>query len=88
MKYLISYDITDDNLRNQISKYLEEFAYRLQYSVFVCDMERARADVVWKHLVKMAAGDAERGLETVRASSSRRTIKSSGACRFVRSMAL
>ena len=62
MKYLISYDITDDNLRNQISKYLEEFAYRLQYSVFVCDMDRARADVVWKNLLKMSADDTERGL--------------------------
>ena len=60
MKYLISYDIADDKL--QISKYLEEFAYRLQFSVFVCDADRARAKEIWNALVKMAADDAERGL--------------------------
>ena len=62
MKYLISYDIADDGLRTQIAKYLEDFASRLQYSVFVCDMERERADAVWKQLLKMSANDAERGL--------------------------
>lgn len=31
---LISYDISDDKLRTNFSKYLEKFGYRLQYSLF------------------------------------------------------
>ena len=31
---IISYDIADDKLRNQFSKYLCRFGYRLQYSVY------------------------------------------------------
>jgi len=34
---IISYDISDDKLRTQFSKYLEKFGYRLQYSVFEID---------------------------------------------------
>lgn len=31
---IISYDISDNKLRSQFSKYLLKFGYRLQYSVF------------------------------------------------------
>jgi CRISPR-associated protein Cas2 len=31
---IITYDIHDDKLRTQFSKYLTKFGYRLQYSVF------------------------------------------------------
>ncbi len=31
---LVSYDISNDKLRNKFSKYLSKFGYRLQYSVF------------------------------------------------------
>ena len=62
MKYLICCDITDDKLRDDIAKYLEVFAFRLQYSVFVCDLSAARSDVVWKRLSEMAMQDEERGL--------------------------
>lgn len=31
---IIAYDIHDDKLRSQFSKYLTKFGYRLQYSVF------------------------------------------------------
>lgn len=34
---VISYDIADDKLRRQFSKYLERFGHRLQYSVFQID---------------------------------------------------
>lgn len=34
---LISYDISDDKLRTQFSKYLKRFGHRLQYSVFEID---------------------------------------------------
>ena len=31
---IVTYDISDDKLRTKFSKFLEEFGYRLQYSVF------------------------------------------------------
>lgn len=31
---IISYDISNDKLRNSFSKYLSQFGHRLQYSVF------------------------------------------------------
>ena len=37
---LISYDISDDKLRTQFSKYLQKFGHRIQYSVFEIDNSR------------------------------------------------
>ncbi len=34
---IISYDISDDKLRNRFSKYLEKFGHRIQFSVFEID---------------------------------------------------
>lgn len=34
---LISYDISNDKLRTQFSKYLQKFGHRIQYSVFEID---------------------------------------------------
>ena len=31
---LVSYDIADDKVRTQFSKFLKKFGYRIQYSVF------------------------------------------------------
>lgn len=41
MFYVISYDITDDKRRNKVAKILENYACRVQYSVFeiICDKE-------------------------------------------------
>ena len=48
---VVSYDISNDKLRNKFSKYLSRFSHRLQYSVFeiensnkilknvICDIE-------------------------------------------------
>lgn len=38
MKIIICYDIEDDRDRYRLVKYLESFAYRLQYSVFECEL--------------------------------------------------
>ena len=34
MKMLVTYDIANDKLRTQFSKFLEKFGHRKQYSVF------------------------------------------------------
>ena len=54
MRYLICYDIPDDKTRDNIVNYLERFAWRVQYSVFSCRLEPARAALVWKDLLAIA----------------------------------
>lgn len=57
MRYLISYDISNDRVRDKIVRYLEGFAFRLQYSVFTCNLKTADAKNVWRDLISIAAGD-------------------------------
>jgi len=40
MFVIISYDIVDDKRRNKISKMLEDYGIRVQYSVFECLIEK------------------------------------------------
>ncbi len=39
MRYLISYDVSDDKRRYRVVEALKDFAHRVQYSVFECDLE-------------------------------------------------
>lgn len=55
MRYLICYDIPEDELRGKIVRYLEEFAYRLQYSVFQCNLDARAAEFVWLELLSIVA---------------------------------
>ena len=41
MRYLIIYDITDDNLRNHVSELLKDYGLqRIQYSAFIGNLRR------------------------------------------------
>ena len=39
MRYLISYDVSDDKRRRRIVEALKDYAHRVQYSVFECDLK-------------------------------------------------
>lgn len=43
---LVSYDISDNKLRNKFSKFLSKFGYRLQYSVFQIDNSERILNIV------------------------------------------
>ncbi len=44
---IVSYDISDDKLRNKFSKYLSKFGHRMQYSVFeIHNSERILTNIV------------------------------------------
>lgn len=43
MRYIICYDITDDHRRNRIADTLKDYGQRVQYSVFVADLDDALA---------------------------------------------
>ena len=38
MRWVISYDITDDKRRRKLSKLLSEYGTRVQFSIFECDI--------------------------------------------------
>lgn len=37
-RFVVSYDISDTKIRSRISRILEEFGERIQFSVFECDL--------------------------------------------------
>ena len=39
MRIVVSYDISDDKRRRKVAKIMEGYGYRVQYSVFECDLE-------------------------------------------------
>lgn len=40
MTYVVTYDITENKIRNRLARYLEDYGLRLQKSVFVIQLER------------------------------------------------
>lgn len=49
--YIISYDISKDKKRRKISKELENYGKRVQYSVFECELDKKRFEELYKKLV-------------------------------------
>ncbi len=41
MFHIISYDITDNKMRNKMCRLLKDYGARVQYSVFECELEPA-----------------------------------------------
>ena len=50
MKYIICYDIKEDKIRNHVVKYLEERAFRIQFSVFSCKCNNKEIKDIWQKL--------------------------------------
>ena len=48
MKYLITYDIENNKRRKKVSDELEAYGYRVNYSVFECELNKTKM----KNLVK------------------------------------
>ncbi len=48
MFVIISYDIVDDKKRNKVSKVLENYGTRVQYSVFECLIEEEQLEKIKK----------------------------------------
>lgn len=41
MRYLVCYDVTDDHRRNRIADTLKDYGARIQFSVFLADLDDA-----------------------------------------------
>lgn len=50
MRIVISYDISDDKRRTKVAKIMEGHGYRVQYSVFECDLDDAQLKKLWQRL--------------------------------------
>jgi CRISPR-associated protein Cas2 len=60
MKYLICYDVTETRIRSKMSKYLEGFGHRIQYSVFICEASTEKIVGAKKKLERLAAKSSKR----------------------------
>ncbi|MCI4626032.1 MAG: CRISPR-associated endonuclease Cas2 [Candidatus Magnetoovum sp. WYHC-5] len=62
MTYIISYDISDDNIRLGVGKLLEGFGLRVQKSVFECRI----SDTYFAEIRKTIAGMIDKETDNVR----------------------
>lgn len=57
--YIISYDIVDTKRRNLVSKCLENYGTRVQYSVFECLIDNQRFSLLHSELDKIIKKDED-----------------------------
>ncbi len=50
MRIVVSYDISNDKRRRKVVKILEGTGFRMQYSVFECDLDRKQLATLKKRL--------------------------------------
>ncbi len=55
-RYLVAYDIRDDKRLHSIATCMEGYGYRIQYSVFICDLS--------DHEAVLMRGDVETRMKT------------------------
>lgn len=55
--YLISYDLSNDRVRNKVSKTLENYGKRVQYSVFECKITDVLLSKLYSQLVILMQGE-------------------------------
>ena len=63
MRVIVSYDITDDKRRRKVCKTLEGYGYRVQYSVFECDLTNKQISELKRRLKPHVKG---REMDSVR----------------------
>ncbi len=57
MFYVIAYDVPNDKRRTRLAKELENWAVRVQGSVFECELDDQRAGVMIERLRQIVAKD-------------------------------
>jgi CRISPR-associated protein Cas2 len=55
MRYVIAYDIVDDNRRNRVAHFLERWGRRVQKSLFECDLSPEELEKVCSRLKELMA---------------------------------
>lgn len=57
---MISYDITDNSTRNNLSKFLKDYGQRVQKSVFECDIDSSQYYLLKQEIKKLINGRKDR----------------------------
>lgn len=52
--YIVSYDIEENRIRNKISKVLEGYGRRVQYSVFECELKENQFAELYRKLAALS----------------------------------
>ncbi len=60
--YIVSYDISNDKLRNKIAKLLEGYGRRVQYSVFECEISGKHFQRLRGELAELMTGSEDAGI--------------------------
>lgn len=66
MRYIVSYDISDDRLRSRIVKICEAYGQRVQKSVFECELNKAQIDAMTQKLEKTRKGKGYSSDDSIR----------------------
>lgn len=56
MRIVVSYDISDDKRRRKVAKIMEGYGFRVQYSVFECDLEPKKVTELQQRLRPLVKG--------------------------------
>lgn len=62
MNYLIAYDVKDNKKRKKIADVLEGFGFRVNYSVFECEVNKTKL----KHLIAKIEEHVDKKQDSVR----------------------
>ena len=69
MKVLICYDVKNNRLRSKLVKYLEKIAVRIQYSVFVSDLNRKELEKLTAFAKSLLSDEGEKSFLIFNAAS-------------------
>ena len=67
MRYVISYDITDERIRRRIMKLCKAYGQRVQYSIFECELTRDRLTDLLSRLDETRRADGMDPSDSIRA---------------------
>lgn len=56
-RYVISYDITSNKIRNKIANELTNYGKRVQYSVFECTLTAEKYRTLYRKLLNLCCGE-------------------------------
>lgn len=59
MLHLIAYDIRDSKRLHKVAKTCEDYGFRIEYSVFECDLDEKTFQDLWNRLNKVIDPDAD-----------------------------
>ena len=60
--YIVSYDISNDKIRNKVSKELQNFGIRVQYSVFECRLSDTQLQEMYGRLATLMQSEKEENI--------------------------